>query len=109
MNGTTPDLGSTGTGTAGALPDPELITERITGFLTASLRVSVGPDDDYFAQGLANSLFSLELVTFVEDTFGLTVEVEDLNLDSFRTARRVTDFVLSKAGPGTGEAHADAV
>ncbi|MCH6163952.1 acyl carrier protein [Streptomyces marispadix] len=74
------------------------ITREITDFLSAALRQQVGPDDDYFALGLVDSLFALELVTFVESRFSLTVEVEDLDLESFRTADRITRFVLSKTG-----------
>ncbi|GAA2454121.1 acyl carrier protein [Streptomyces mauvecolor] len=83
------------------------VTSQITAFLSAALRRQVEPDDDYFARGLADSLFALELVTFVESHFALTVEVEDLDLDSFRTARRITEFVRRKtAAPESGEAHA---
>ncbi|SCK46244.1 acyl carrier protein [Streptomyces sp. WMMB 322] len=74
------------------------ITRDITEFLSAALRHEVGPDDDYFALGLADSLFALELVTFVEGRFSLTVEVEDLDLESFRTANRITRFVQRKTG-----------
>ncbi|GAA3298876.1 acyl carrier protein [Streptomyces cinereospinus] len=84
------------------------ITEQITDFLSAALRRQVGPDDDYFAQGLVDSLFALELVTFVENRFALTIEVEDLDLDSFRTAGRITEFVRRKTdAPERGEAHAE--
>jgi acyl carrier protein len=74
------------------------VTGEITEFLSAALRCEVGPDDDYFALGLADSLFALELVTFVEGRFSLTVEVEDLDLESFRTANRITAFVQRKTG-----------
>ncbi|MFF8828658.1 acyl carrier protein [Streptomyces sp. NPDC015131] len=74
------------------------ITSQVTDFLSAALRRPVEPDDDYFAQGLADSLFALELVTFVEHRFALTIEVEDLDLDSFRTAHRITEFVRRKTG-----------
>ncbi|MEU3554360.1 acyl carrier protein [Streptomyces fragilis] len=78
--------------------EPAETTEEITRFLSAALRRAVGPDDDYFTLGLVDSLFALELVTYVEVTFSLTVEVEDLDLDSFRTARRITEFVHRKTG-----------
>lgn len=77
---------------------PEETTKEITRFLTDALRRPIGPDDDYFALGLVDSLFALELVTYVEERFALTVEVEDLDLDSFRTAHRLTAFVLGKTG-----------
>lgn len=82
-----------GSGTGG-----DDVTGQVTEFLTAALRRPVGPDDDYFALGLADSLFALELVTFVESRFDLTVEVEDLDLDSFRTANRIARFVQRKTG-----------
>lgn len=72
--------------------------EEITRFLTDALRHPIGPDDDYFALGLVDSLFALELVTYVEERFSLTVDVEDLELDTFRTAHRLTEFVLGKTG-----------
>ena len=53
-------------------------------------------DDDYFALGHANSLFALELVTFVERHFSITVEVTDLELDNFRTIARTAEFVRRK-------------
>uniref|UniRef100_UPI0013CE4504 acyl carrier protein n=1 Tax=Streptomyces sp. S5 TaxID=1456735 RepID=UPI0013CE4504 len=74
------------------------ITEQVTEFLTLALRRPVTPDDDYFALGLADSLFALELVTFVEERYAVTVEVEDLDLDSFRTAARIARFVRAKQG-----------
>ncbi|MFJ4854965.1 acyl carrier protein [Streptomyces sp. NPDC088730] len=84
------------------------ITGQITEFLSAALRRRIEPDDDYFEQGFADSLFALELVTFVEGRFDLTIEVEDLDLDNFRTAHRITEVVRRKAGaPGRGVAHAD--
>ncbi|MEU6633461.1 acyl carrier protein [Streptomyces parvus] len=84
------------------------ITEQIIEFLGAALRRPVGADDDYFEQGFADSLFALELVTFVETRFGLTIEVEDLDLDSFRTANRITEVVRRKTGAhGRGVAHAE--
>lgn len=94
--------GSTDDGTLGdgSVSDgnPNEIIQEVTDFLTVALRRAVGPDDDYFALGLADSLFALELVTFVESRFSLTVEVEDLDLDSFRTANRITRFVQRKTG-----------
>ncbi|MEU8783827.1 acyl carrier protein [Streptomyces sp. NPDC048637] len=76
---------------------------EITEFLTAALRQGIRPEDDYFALGLADSLFALELVTFVEERFRLTVEVEDLDLESFRTAAGVADFVARKTAGAAAE------
>ncbi|MBY8852839.1 acyl carrier protein [Saccharothrix longispora] len=69
---------------------------ELADFLATAIDERVGPDDDYFALGLANSLFALELVSFVEQRFHLTISVDDLDLDHFRTLNRLTDFVHAK-------------
>lgn len=67
-------------------------------FLTESLGVEVATETDIFAEGMVTSLFALELVTFVEQRFGLTVEVDDLDLDNFRSAANIGEFVRRKRG-----------
>jgi acyl carrier protein len=53
-------------------------------------------EEDIFATGFVNSLFAMELVTFIEGTFGITVESDDLDFDNFRTIDRVAEFVARK-------------
>jgi acyl carrier protein len=69
-------------------------------FEKATGGTKVGPDDDYFALGLVNSLLALEIVAFVERTFGIQVEVDDLDLDNFRTIGRIAGFVRGKWSAG---------
>jgi acyl carrier protein len=52
--------------------------------------------DDYFASGLVNSLFAMQLVMFVEKEFAITVENDDLDLSNFRTIEAISDFVGRK-------------
>ncbi|WP_282796720.1 acyl carrier protein [Streptomyces sp. CC224B] len=84
--------------TASEAPPAQAAVEDILDFLARALGTEVGPHDDYFATGLANSLFALELVTFVEHRFQLTVEVEDLAIDNFRTAANILAFVQARGG-----------
>jgi acyl carrier protein len=62
-------------------------------------------DLDIFRAGLANSLFALQLVDFVETQLGVAVTDQDLDLDNFRSVDAITRFVTSKhataADPGT--------
>ncbi|OKI32050.1 hypothetical protein A6A25_26365 [Saccharothrix sp. CB00851] len=73
------------------------IVERIRAFFVSALPESqLEPDQDYFALGLVNSLLALELVTYVEKSFAIQVDVEDLDLDHFRTMNRIAAFVRGK-------------
>lgn len=74
----------------------ERVRTQLLEFVTSLVGAELGPDEDYFEQGLVSSLAALELVTFVEHRFGLAVEVADLDLDHFRTVNRLTGFVLGK-------------
>jgi acyl carrier protein len=57
-------------------------------------------DDDIFALGFVNSLFAMQLVSFVEKEFDMTVGDEDLQIDNFRSVNAVVDLV----GRNTGHA-----
>ena len=72
------------------------VTSKIRGFLRSSFQHDVGDDDDIFELGLANSLFALRLVTFVEEEFQMTVENADLKLDNFRSVSALQRLVIAK-------------
>lgn len=55
-------------------------------------------DEDMFASGYVNSLFAMQLVQFVEGTFGITVESDDLEIDNFRTVDAIAALVERKQG-----------
>jgi methoxymalonate biosynthesis acyl carrier protein len=57
-------------------------------------------DEDIFASGFVNSMFAMQLVQFVETTFGITVESEDLEIDNFRTLDAIAALVGRKQGAG---------
>ncbi|MFB9542882.1 acyl carrier protein [Micromonospora sagamiensis] len=57
---------------------------------------SLGRTDDIFTLGYVNSLFALELVTFIERTFAVVLEIEDLDLANFRSIASMTDLVNAK-------------
>ena len=54
--------------------------------------------EDIFATGFVNSMFAMQLVQFVEQTFGITVESEDLEIDNFRSIDAIAALVERKQG-----------
>jgi methoxymalonate biosynthesis acyl carrier protein len=56
--------------------------------------------DDFFASGMVNSLFAMQLVLFVEKEFGVKVAGEDLDLNNFRTIDAISRFVEKKRALG---------
>ena len=79
------------------------IKEAVKRFLVASIRVQdLGDDDNLFASGIVNSLFAIQLLTFVEKTFAIEVGMEDLDIENFKSLNATTAFVLRKNGGRSG-------
>jgi acyl carrier protein len=78
-----------------AVPDADVLRE-LSMFFETALGKQPDPDEDYFASGELSSLSALELVDFVERSFGIRVEPADLDLDNFRTMLKIARFVRTK-------------
>ncbi|WFE98696.1 acyl carrier protein [Micromonospora sp. WMMD964] len=75
---------------------PADVAATIRAFLAEVVGDAPEPDEDIFARGTVTSLFALQLIAFVENTFGIEVEPEDLDFANFRTVDAVTAFVDGK-------------
>ncbi len=64
--------------------------------LRFSQQTDLQDSDDIFALGFVNSLFAMQLVTFIESRFGVTIEDEDLDIDNFRSVNALADLVERK-------------
>jgi len=53
-------------------------------------------DDNFFELGFVDSSFAMQLVSFVEEEFNLTVTNEDLDLANFSTIKRIVQFIEKK-------------
>jgi len=72
---------------------------KIKDFLSQTIKnYDLQDDEDIFAKGLVNSLFAMQLVMFVEQEFGVSVDNEDLELDNFRSINALLQFVTRKKG-----------
>lgn len=88
------------TASTGHLTD-EQVRAALLEFLSARTKTGWDPDLDLFASGVVSSLFAMELVVFVENTFGVLVGGDDLRLDTFRTVNRITALVHRLRTDGT--------
>jgi acyl carrier protein len=75
----------------------ERILFPIRSFMTGSFgRQDLKDDDDVFALGFGNSLFAFQLVTFVENEFGIEIDSEDLDMKNFRSIQAIAGLVERK-------------
>jgi methoxymalonate biosynthesis acyl carrier protein len=73
--------------------DAGAVGKTLLGFIEDRTKLSWTKEQDLFASGAVTSLFAMELVVFVEETFGVSVAGPDLTLDNFRTVRAMADLV----------------
>lgn len=73
------------------------IEERVRGFVASAMRGRPPlPDDAIFGSGGLNSLFAMQLILFLEKTFGIHVGDGDLEWRNFETVRAIAAFVGRK-------------
>jgi acyl carrier protein len=76
------------------MSEPIEIKKQISEFILGRFpQAEISDSDDIFALGFVNSLFAMELVMFIEKTFGITVPNEELKIDNFRTVELMADLV----------------
>ena len=75
----------------------EPLESAILELMVERLQVEVPSADlDLFSSGVVDSLMLVRLLAALEERFGVRVTVEELEMDSFRTVRRIAAFVEAK-------------
>jgi len=75
------------------------IKQAVRQFIFSAIRLpDLGDDDNLFESGIVNSLFAVQLMTFVEKAFGIEVQSDDLDIENFKSLNATTEFVVRKNG-----------
>ena len=74
----------------------EDLKTKIRTFLAKYIKAELSDSDDFFKLKYLNSLFAMQLVTFVEKDFGIRVEDDDLEISNFNTVENLSKFVFNK-------------
>jgi methoxymalonate biosynthesis acyl carrier protein len=71
--------------------------QKIYLFLTRYIKNrELKDDDDIFNLGLVNSLFTMQLVMFLENEFHIVIQNEELDWENFKSINSITSFVNKK-------------
>ena len=65
-------------------------------FLMGDESIKLEENDSFLEKGIVDSTGILELVGFVEESFGFRVEDEELMPENFDSLHNITNFVMSK-------------
>jgi methoxymalonate biosynthesis acyl carrier protein len=77
------------------VPHDSPLVNGIYAVLRERLMVIVAAADvDLFETGLVDSIGLVELVLALEDRFGVSLPMENLEIDDLRTVNRIADLIL---------------
>ena len=71
----------------------DTIELEVLSLLRARLRTPVTVEQDLFADGLITSMFAMELVVRLEESFAVAIVGPDLKLANFRSVAAMADLV----------------
>jgi methoxymalonate biosynthesis acyl carrier protein len=75
------------------------IRDAVANFLLNSINIAnLNDDDRIFESGIANSLFAVQLMTFLEKNFAIEIGMDDLDIANFASISSATAFVMKKKG-----------
>ncbi|TLY13595.1 MAG: acyl carrier protein [Nitrospirae bacterium] len=76
---------------------------KITAIFREKLKLDVpSPQTDLLQAGLMDSLTFVELLVHLEQEFGLTISIQNLEVENVRSLARIADFVRSQRPIGNG-------
>ena len=74
----------------------------IDNFLYMRRNIALCDDDSLLRNGIVTSLGIVELVEWIESTFGIRVEPTEITEQNFDSARSIARFVVSKTAATVG-------
>jgi D-alanine--poly(phosphoribitol) ligase subunit 2 len=79
--------------------DENGIIQRLDTMFVESLQIKVpSPDTDFIESGMVDSLQFVELLLQLEQRFGCRIDIDDIELDDFRTLNSIARLVAARAG-----------
>ena len=77
------------------------VTAEVEQFIVSELSqgrgiTAIDPGDNLLAKGIVDSHGVMELVTFLEERYGIAIGDEDLTPENFESVGRIEEFVARK-------------
>ena len=88
------------------MSDHTELCDKVAAIFADALHLEVpGYDADLIETGILDSLQLVELLLHLEGRFSITVPLEEIDLDAFRSIRRIAQLVASRNGTSGAAQH----
>ena len=86
------------------MSDRSEVRRQVARLFTERLSIEVPTDDtDLLDSGILNSLKFVELLVQLEQQFGTRLNLNDFELDNFRSIDRIAQFVMQRSVRGAAD------
>jgi methoxymalonate biosynthesis acyl carrier protein len=76
------------------------VKATIRTFINSSVNIdNLSDEAGLFDSGLINSLFAVQLMTFIERTYNIEIGMDDLDTENFKSINSTAAFVARKTAP----------
>jgi len=76
----------------------EEVESQVIEILGRNLEAKLSPEDDVIRSGLLDSLTFVDLMLRLQEVFGVQIDLDEVELDDFRTARSISGFLIRRRG-----------
>jgi acyl carrier protein len=84
--------------------EPDMLS-RLEAIFSEKLKVVVpSRDTDLLAEGILDSILFVDLLLTLEQDFGITILIDELDLEHFQSIRRIADFIAGQTAIVAGAA-----
>jgi acyl carrier protein len=82
--------------------DTNHVKETVRTFINNAINIEgLGDDENLFESGIVNSLFAVQLMTFVERNFHIEIGMDDLDVENFKSVSATAMFIERKSAGKT--------
>lgn len=79
------------------MPEWTMMQRKIAELMLAHLKVEVpSPDTDLIESGILDSLSFVDLLYWLEQAFATRINLDDIEVDHFRSVARISDFIAAR-------------
>lgn len=79
---------------------PTSLQGRLLKFFLERVHIEIpSVDTDLFETGALDSLGFVELLLYMEQEFGITVPLEEVEFDTFRSVKKIAEFLTKNVQP----------
>ncbi len=78
--------------------DPKQVKETVRAFINSAINIeALADEENLFESGIVNSLFAVQLMTFVERQYGIEIGMDDLDIENFKSISATAAFIARKS------------